>query len=80
MGSKIHNVFHVSCIKKVIGKKILVLDTLPPLDDEGQLVFIPKKNLENKGEKATKQNNKRIFGTMEGFFLVSRPLGKTNTF
>ena len=44
-GSKIHNVFHVSCLKKVIGKHILVSDTLPPLDDEGHVVLIPDKIL-----------------------------------
>ena len=67
MGRKIHNVFHVSCLKKVIRHKISVSNTLPHLDDEGQLVLIPEKNLENKGEKTTKHNNKRIFGKMEGF-------------
>ena len=45
MGSKIHNVFHVSCLKKVIGEKISVSYTLAPLDDEGQLVLIPNKIL-----------------------------------
>ena len=45
MGRKIHNVFHVSCIKKVIGKHISVSDTLPPLDNEGQVVLIPDKIL-----------------------------------
>ena len=43
IGSKIHNVFHVSCIKKVIGQNILVSDTLPPFYDEGQLILILKK-------------------------------------
>ena len=35
IGSKIHNVFHVSCLNTVIGQHISVSDTLPPLDDEG---------------------------------------------
>ena len=51
MGSKIHNVFHVYCIKKVIGKSISVSDTLPPLDDEGQLFLIPNKILRTRERK-----------------------------
>ena len=45
MGRKNHNVFHVSCLRKVIGYKISVSDNLPPLYDEGQLVLIPNKIL-----------------------------------
>ena len=41
-GSKIRNLFHVSCLKMVIGKHISVSETLPPLDDEGQLILIPE--------------------------------------
>ena len=67
MGRIIHNLFHVSCLKKVIGKNISCSYNLPPLDDEGQIILIQRKNLENKGEETTKQNTKRIFGTMEGF-------------
>ena len=37
-GSKIHNVFHASCLDKYIGEQVVISDTLPPLDDEGQLL------------------------------------------
>ena len=33
--SKIHNVFHVSNLKKVVGQQIVTSSELPPLDDEG---------------------------------------------
>ena len=48
IGSKIHNVFHVSCIKKVIVHNMSVLDTLTPLNDEGQLALIPDKILKTR--------------------------------
>ena len=65
-GSKIHNVFHFSCLKKYIGQKVVISDTLPPLDDEGQLTLIPEKGFEDKGEKIEEQNNQIILGAMEG--------------
>ena len=52
MGSKIH-IFHVSCLKKIIGQNISVLDTLPPLDDERQLVLIPDKILKTRERRLT---------------------------
>jgi hypothetical protein len=45
-GSKIHNVFHVSCLKRAIGQHITPLEVLPPLDEEGQLVLVPEEILE----------------------------------
>lgn len=55
-GSKVHNVFHESCLKKVLGHNVTPstmlppLDghnvtpstVLPPLDEEGKLVLVPK--------------------------------------
>jgi hypothetical protein len=43
---KIHNVFHVSCLKKVVGQFINTSEDLPPLDEEGQLELVPKEVLE----------------------------------
>jgi hypothetical protein len=37
--SRVHPVFHVSCLKKVIGDKILVQNILPELDEEGKIIF-----------------------------------------
>ena len=42
---KIHNIFHVSYLKKVLGQQTIVSIELPPLDDEGKLVLIPEEVL-----------------------------------
>lgn len=39
--SKIHNVFHVSCLNKALGQHVSSSPKLPPLDEEGQLILIP---------------------------------------
>ena len=44
--SKIHNVFHVSNLKKTLGQHIAPSTELPPLDDEGLLVLIPERILQ----------------------------------
>jgi hypothetical protein len=44
-GSQIHNVFHVSCLKKAVGQFISTSEELPPLDQVGQLELIPEEIL-----------------------------------
>ena len=40
--SRVHPVFHVSCLKKVIGDKIPVQTILPELDKEGKMILEPE--------------------------------------
>ena len=39
--SQVHLVFHVSCLKKVIGDKIPVQTILLELDEEGKIILDP---------------------------------------
>jgi len=41
-GRKIHNIFHVSCLKKALGQRVIVTDELPSMDDKGHLVLQPE--------------------------------------
>jgi hypothetical protein len=45
-GRKIHNVFHVSCIKMALEQFISISEELLPLDEEGQLELVPEEVLE----------------------------------
>ena len=44
--SKIHNVFHVSNLKKEVKQPIVTYSKMPPIDDEGKLILIPQRILE----------------------------------
>lgn len=46
--SRIHNVFHVSCLKKVMGHNIVVQTDLPDLDEEGTLQLLPEQILDTR--------------------------------
>jgi hypothetical protein len=45
-GSRIHNIFHVSYLKKYIIQHIIPIEILPPMHEEGNLVLISKEILE----------------------------------
>jgi hypothetical protein len=45
-GSRIHNGFQVSRLKKAVGQFINTLEELPPLDEEGHLELVPEEVLE----------------------------------
>ena len=40
--SRVHPVFHVSCLKKVIVDKIPIQMMLPELDEEGKIILDPE--------------------------------------
>jgi len=40
--SRVHPIFHVSCLKKVIGDKLLVQTVFSKLDEEGKIIFEPE--------------------------------------
>ena len=42
IGSKIHKIFHVSCLKKAIGQHVVATMDLPLIDVEGHLVLQPE--------------------------------------
>jgi hypothetical protein len=56
--SRIHNVFHVSCLKRAIGQHMTPLEVLPPLDEEGQLVLILEEIPEVREKKLRKRSIK----------------------
>ena len=45
-GSRIQYVFHVSCLKKAIGKNVTIATDFPPLNEEGKLILEPAEILE----------------------------------
>lgn len=40
--NRVHNAFHVSCLKKALGHNVVPSTVLPPLDKEGRLELIPE--------------------------------------
>ena len=55
--SRVYPVFHVSCLKKVIGDKLLVQKILPELDEEGKTLLEPEAVIETR---TRQQRNRSI--------------------
>ena len=53
--SRVHPIFHVSCLKKVIGNKIPIQTIFPLLDEEGKVILEPEQIIETR----TKQLHNR---------------------
>lgn len=43
-----HNVFHVSCLKKALGQQVTIAIELHPMDDECHLVLEPEAILDTR--------------------------------
>ena len=55
--SRLHLVFHVSCLKKVIGDKLPVQTILPELNEEEKNYIGTRSNYRSKNSTATKSIN-----------------------
>jgi hypothetical protein len=55
MDSKIHLVFHVSCVKKQVGQRCVLLPSLPPVDSHGEIQPEPEKILQRQVQKVNNQ-------------------------
>jgi hypothetical protein len=58
--SKLHLVFHVSCLKKVIGTKCQTQTTLPELDEEGSIWLQPQAVLDQREHCLHQQTIKEV--------------------
>jgi hypothetical protein len=76
-GSRIHNTFHVSCLKKALGQQVTASANFPPLDEEGQLVMTPKRIVDVREQRLRSRVIQEYLVVWRGF----RPrmlLGKKN--
>jgi hypothetical protein len=58
--SKLHPVFHVSCLKKVIGTKCQTQTNLPELDEEGSIWLQPQAVLDQREHRLRQRTIKEV--------------------
>ena len=46
--SRVHPIFHVSCLKKAIGENLPVQTILPELDEKGKIILEPEAVMETR--------------------------------
>ena len=63
--SRVHQVFHVSCLKKVIGENLPVQTILPELDEEGKITLEPEAVMETRTRQPTESINFRVSHQVE---------------
>ena len=54
--SRVHLIFHVSCLKKVIAENLLVQTIFPELDEEGKIILEPEAVTEARTRKLRNQS------------------------
>jgi hypothetical protein len=58
--SKLHPIFHLSCLKKVIGTKCQTQTNLPKLDEEGSIWLQPQEFLDQRERHLCQQTIKEV--------------------
>ena len=54
--SRLHPVFHVSCLKKVIGDKLPIQTILPEIEEEGKIILEPGAVIETRTQQLRNQS------------------------
>jgi hypothetical protein len=55
--SRVHLVFHVYCLKKVIGDKISIQNILPKINEEGKIILELETIIETRINSGVKSSN-----------------------
>ena len=81
--SRVHNVFHVSRLKKALAQHVVPSTILPPLDDEGKLVLVPEYIIDSRERQLRRRTIREYLvkwrdlpeedATWEGEYILQHP-------